>query len=51
MEKILIIDDSPVQANFLSSILDGDYEITVSTPLRRAWRRPRLEIIPLFFWM
>ena len=29
MEKILIIDDSPVQANFLSSILDGDYEITV----------------------
>lgn len=29
MEKILIIDDSPVQANFLSSILAPDYEITV----------------------
>lgn len=29
MEKILIIDDSPVQANFLRSILDSDYEITV----------------------
>lgn len=29
MEKILIIDDSPVQANFLSSILAGDYEVTV----------------------
>lgn len=29
MEKILIIDDSPVQANFLSSILADDYEITV----------------------
>ena len=29
MEKILIIDDSPVQANFLRSILDPDYEITV----------------------
>ena len=29
MEKILIIDDSSVQANFLSSILAGDYEITV----------------------
>ena len=29
MEKILIIDDSPVQANFLSSILEPDYEITV----------------------
>ena len=29
MEKILIIDDSPVQANFLSSILAPDYAITV----------------------
>ncbi len=29
MEKILIIDDSPVQANFLSSILAGDYEVAV----------------------
>lgn len=29
MEKILIIDDSPVQANFLSSILTDEYEITV----------------------
>ena len=29
MEKILIIDDSPVQANFLSSILTDDYEVTV----------------------
>lgn len=29
MEKILIIDDSPVQANFLSSILDSEYDITV----------------------
>ncbi len=29
MEKILIIDDSPVQANFLSSILVPDYEVTV----------------------
>ena len=29
MEKILIIDDSPVQANFLSSILTQDYEVAV----------------------
>ncbi len=29
MDKILIIDDSPVQANFLSSILTGDYEVAV----------------------
>ena len=29
MEKILIIDDSPVQANFLSSILNSEYDITV----------------------
>ena len=29
MEKILIIDDSPVQANFLSSILAPDYTVTV----------------------
>lgn len=28
MEKILIIDDSPVQANFLHSILAPDYDIT-----------------------
>ena len=30
MEKILIIDDSPVQANFLHSILALDYDITVT---------------------
>ena len=29
-EKILIIDDSPVQANMLRSILEDDYEITVA---------------------
>ena len=29
MDKILIVDDSPVQANFLSSILSPDYEVTV----------------------
>ncbi len=29
MEKILIIDDSPVQAEFLSSILSKDYGLTV----------------------
>lgn len=28
MEKILVIDDSPVQAQFLMSILAGDYELT-----------------------
>ncbi len=30
MDQILIIDDSPVQANFLKSILEHDYAITVS---------------------
>lgn len=30
MEKILIIDDSPVQANFLKTILAADYEVSVS---------------------
>ena len=30
MDKILIIDDSPVQANFLSSILSSDYDITIT---------------------
>lgn len=30
MEKILIIDDSPTQADFLKSILVQDYEITVA---------------------
>lgn len=29
MEKILVIDDSPVQANLLKSILDGTYDVTV----------------------
>ena len=28
MDKILVIDDSPVQAGFLSSILADDYELT-----------------------
>lgn len=28
MEKILVIDDSPVQSGFLSSILADDYEVT-----------------------
>lgn len=30
MEKILIIDDSPVQAKFLSSILSADYEVSIT---------------------
>ncbi len=29
MDKILVIDDSPVQSRFLCSILSGDYEFTV----------------------
>ena len=29
MEKILVIDDSPVQSGFLSSILADDYESTI----------------------
>lgn len=28
MDKILVIDDSPVQSEFLCSILKGDYELT-----------------------
>ncbi|RAZ63690.1 diguanylate cyclase response regulator, partial [Klebsiella oxytoca] len=28
MERILIIDDSAVQARFLKSILDQDYDVT-----------------------
>ena len=30
MEKILIIDDSPVQASLLASILKDEYDITVA---------------------
>ena len=30
MEKILIIDDSVVQANFLKTILDSEYDVSVS---------------------
>ena len=30
MEKILIVDDSPVQAAKLKSILDSDYDITIA---------------------
>lgn len=30
MEKILIVDDSTIQATQLKSILDADYEITVA---------------------
>ena len=29
MDKILVIDDSAVQGEFLSSILKGDYDVTV----------------------
>ena len=29
MEKILIIDDSAVQASYLRSILDSDYDVTM----------------------
>ena len=29
-EKILIIDDSSVQADMLRSILEGDYDVTVA---------------------
>ena len=30
MEKVLIVDDSPVQAARLKAILDTDYEITIA---------------------
>ena len=30
MEKILIVDDSPLQAAQLKSILDADYDVTVA---------------------
>ena len=29
MDKILVIDDSPVQGEFLCSILKEDYDVTV----------------------
>ena len=29
MEKILVIDDSPVQANLLKSILEDTYDVTM----------------------
>lgn len=41
MEKILIIDDSPVQANFLSSILAPDYDITVVNTARAGLEEAR----------
>ena len=41
MEKILIIDDSPVQANFLSSILTTDYEVTVVNTPREGLEKAR----------
>lgn len=43
MEKILIIDDSPVQANFLSSILTDDYEITVVNSAEEGLKQARAE--------
>ncbi|MCI9156209.1 MAG: diguanylate cyclase [Lawsonibacter sp.] len=30
MEKILIVDDSPIQADFLKSILRGDYDVSIA---------------------
>ena len=30
MEKILIVDDSPLQAAKLKSILDGEYDVTIA---------------------
>lgn len=43
MEKILIIDDSPVQANFLSSILTDDYEITVVNSAEEGLKQAKAE--------
>ena len=41
MEKILIVDDSIVQASQLKSILDSEYDITIAQTaeegLRREW--------------
>ncbi len=43
MEKILIIDDSPVQANFLSSILTDDYEVTVVNSAEEGLKQAKAE--------
>lgn len=43
MEKILIIDDSPVQANFLSSILTDDYEVTVVNSAEEGLKQAKTE--------
>lgn len=39
METILIIDDSPVQAKFLSSILSPDYEVTIANTAKEGLKR------------
>lgn len=43
MEKILIIDDSPVQANFLSSILAAEYDITMVNTAEEGLEQARSE--------
>lgn len=46
MEKILIVDDSVLQATQLKNILQEEYEITVAIRRRRVSTRPATETIP-----
>ena len=39
MEKILIVDDSPLQATQLKAILEDEYEITVTQSAEDGFRR------------
>ena len=48
-EKILIIDDSSVQADMLRSILENDYDITVAHTAEAT--TPGWEIFPPCCWI
>ena len=47
MDKILVIDDSPVQADFLRSILKDDYDITTCQTAHDGLRAAKEETFSL----
>lgn len=51
MEKILIVDDSIVQAAQLKSIIEDEYDITVAQTAEDGLRLVSEEIFPSFCWM
>ena len=51
MEKILIVDDSLLQATQIKAIIEDEYNVTIAQTVEDGLRRAHNEVFPSFCWM